>query len=147
MKISISLTEIQEARPVPSGRYNLIIASAELGKSQKGLDQIKVSLAIEGHDTAPNVTHFISLPGPDDDANKTNFKALLLKRFLVGFNIPFSNDSFEIEDFFGATASCDLNLSEPDDNGNVYNRLQLPRLSTEGAGTIHKPSTGKPPKR
>lgn len=149
MKIPLNLNDVQESRPVPQGKYNLVIASAEEAKAKSGADMIKVSLGIEGHDDAPNVSHFISLPD-GSDATKDNFKGLMLKRFLVAFNIPFSDDGFDVDGFAGSTASCDLTMSEPDDSGNVYNRLQLPKLASEGGitGVVHKPSTAaKPPKR
>jgi hypothetical protein len=148
MKIPLNLSDIQESRPVPNGRYDLVIASADEEKSKSsGKDQIKISLGIQGYDKAPNVTHFISLPGGDDDSQKSNFKMLMLKRFLHAFRIPFDSDGFDVQDFLGATASCDLTLSEPDDNGNIYNRLQLPRLPSEGNEGTVKSTAVRPPKR
>lgn len=149
MKIPLNLTEVQESRPVPNGRYDLVIASAEEGKSKDGTkDQIRVSLGIQGHETAPNVTHFISLPGAGDEPQKANFKLLMLKRFLHTFRVPFDADGFNVDDLPGASATCDLTQSEPDDSGNVYNRLQLPRLPTEDVkGAVHTSTAAKPPKR
>lgn len=147
MKIPLNLSDIQESRPVSNGRYDLIIATAEEGKSKNGADQLKVSIGIQGEDKAPNLTHFISLPGGGDDAQKANFKMLLLKRFLHAFKIPYDSDGFNVEDFVGSTASCDLTLSEPDDSGNIYNRLQLPRLPSEGNEGTVKSTAARPPKR
>jgi len=148
VKIPLNLNDIQESKPVPNGRYDLVIASADEGKNKEGTkDQIKVSLGIQGQDKAPNVTHFISLPSTGDDPQKSNFKMLLLKRFLFAFKIPFDSDGFNVDDFAGATASCDLTLSEPDDSGNIYNRLQLPRLPTEGNEGTVKSTAVRPPKR
>ena len=142
MKLAIDLNDVHEAKPVPNGRYSLTIATAEETVSQKGAPQIKCYLGIDGHDDAPNVSHYISLPSPNDDADKAKYKALFLKRFLQLFKIPHTSEGFEIEDFFGATADAELTLSEPDDSGNVYNRLQLPRLADSDAGSK---STPKPP--
>lgn len=147
MKIPLNLNEVQESRPVPNGKYHLVVASAEEKKSQKGAPMIVVSLGIEGHDDAPNVTHFISLPD-GSDPSKDNFKALMLKRFLHTFNIPFDSDGFDVETFPGSTGTAELTLSEPDDAGNVYNRLQLPKLPSEGnEGVLKKSTAAKPPKR
>jgi len=148
MKIPLNLNEIQESRPVPNGKYHLIVASAEEKKSQKGSPMIVCSLGISGHEDAPNVSHYISLPD-GSDPTKDNFKALMLKRFLHAFNIAFDESGFDMDDFIGADADADLTLSEPDDSGNVYNRLQLPKLPSEGnEGTVKKASTAaKPPKR
>ena len=148
MKIPLNLNEIQESRPVPNGKYDLIIVTADTMKSQKGADMIKCSLAIEGHDDAPNVSHFISLPD-GSDLDKDKFKGLMLKRFLTTFDIPFDENGFDIDAFAGQKAEAELTLSEPDDSGNIYNRLQLPRLPSEGgiSGTLRKPTNAKPPKR
>lgn len=146
MHIPINLNEVQESKPVSAGRYDLTIASAEEWKSQKGAPQIKVSIGINGHDEAPNVTHFISLPAEGDDPQKAQFKALFLKRFLSLFKIPFNGNGFSLDDFPGATATAELTLSEPDDSGSVYNRLQLPRLKGESGPTSGE-SAPKPPKR
>ena len=146
----LNLDDIQEAKPVPNGRYSVIVASAELKDSKAGKPQIVVSLGIEGHDEAPNVTHFISLPD-GSDAGKDKFKGLLLKRFLVAFGLP--TDAFDPEEcgstMPGTTASVELSLSEPDDNGSVYNRLQLPRLPSEDkpTGGAARSTAAKPPKR
>ena len=148
MKIPLNLNEITESRPVPNGKYDLVIASAEEKTAKSGAPMIVCSLGIEGHTDAPNVTHFISLPD-GSDATKDNFKGLMLKRFLTMFSIPFDEDGFDLDVFSGATARAELTLSEPDDNGNVYNRLQLPKLASEGGitGTITKSTSAKPPKR
>lgn len=133
MKVSIpvDLGSVVESKPVPAGKYDLTVAGVEEGKSQKGMPQLKVSIGINGHDDAPNVSHYVSLPSPGDE--KSQAKALFLKRFLEAFKIPHDGGGFDTDDFPGATASLELILSEPDDNGNVYNRLNLPRLQDANA--------------
>lgn len=148
MLIPIDVGAAVESKPVPAGRYNLQIVEALDTKSQKGAPQFSVSIAIDGHDDAPNLRHFVSLPNPDtDDADKMKFKTLFLKRFLVLFGIPVPSaiDTEKLAmQMAGCKASAELTLSEPDDNGNVYNRLTLPRLREEGSG---KQSVPQPPKR
>jgi hypothetical protein len=144
MKLNLDLNSVVESRPVPNGRYNLVITTAEETLTKAGDPMIKCSLGIEGHDDAPNVSHYITLPnGGEKDA----FKALMLKRFLVAFNIPFDGEDLDVESFPGSVASAELTLSEPDDAGNVYNRLQLPRLPSEDAPEGATKATAKPPKR
>lgn len=129
MFISMNLGEVAEPKPVAPGRYQLTISDAKYRDAKK---DIEVSIGIDGHLDAPNIRHFISLPKAEDDAGKTNFKQLMLKRFLVQFGIPFSDtEGFEVSDFAGATADVQLNLSEPDDNGAVYNRMQFDKLRDE----------------
>lgn len=146
-KIAINLNDVAESKPVPAGRYGLTIASAEAMKSQKGADMLKVSIGIDGHDTAPNISHFISFPSGDDDAGKANFKALMCKRFLVAFGIPGDAEGFDTDDFPGSTADLELGLSEPNDTGDVYNRLVLPKLKDEGANVPSTKGRASPPKR
>jgi hypothetical protein len=130
-----SFSSVQEKQPVPDGTYDLVIESAEAGNSKSsGKPQIHVVLGIEGHDDAPKVQHYISLPAQDDTPDKLGTKMLMLKRFLEAFGIPYEDTGFAVEDFFGAKGSARLTLTSPDDegsNGIVYNRLQLPRLADE----------------
>jgi len=129
MFINMNLSNVAEPKPVSPGRYNLTISDAKFREVKR---DIEVSLGIDGHLDAPNIRHFISLPKSDDDAGKVSFKQLMLKRFLVQFNIPFNDsEGFNIEDFNGQQAAAQLNLSEPDDSGTVYNRMQLDKLANE----------------
>jgi hypothetical protein len=130
-----SFSAVQEKRPVPGGTYNLTIENAEEHVSKEsGKPSIKVTIGIEGHDDAPKVLHYASLPAEGDEPEKITNKMLMLKRFLVAFSIPYEDTGFNIEDFFGAKASAPLTLTDPseDPNGNIYNRLNLPRLADEG---------------
>ncbi len=156
--IPVNLNDISEPKPVPNGKYDLTIANAEVGESRNNKPQIRVSIGIDGHDDAPNVGHFISLPMAGDDSSKTEFKGRLLKRFLVLFKqkVP-GAEGFDPEALamamIGAKATAELTQElerDSDGNdkpdGNVYNRLMVPKLKDEG-----KTATGggvpKPPKR
>ena len=59
-----------------------------------------------------------------------------MKRFLVAFNVPFQNGDIDLDELcfslVGRTATLEVDLGEPDNNGNVYNSLILPRISAEG---------------
>lgn len=128
-RIEVNLKDIVEPKPVPGGkRYGLTISEAEFREAK---NDIRISIGIDDHLDAPNVSHFCSLPKADDDEGKAKFKARMLKRFLVAFNIPHDEDGFDVEDFPGAASELELRLSDPDENGNVYNRLVLPRLPDE----------------
>lgn len=147
--IPLNLNDAKESKPVPSGRYDLIVASCEETKSQQGKPQFVLSIGIEGHPDAPNVRHYASIPGDGDDADKMKFKILFLKRLLDLFGVKVGADGFDTSEvanqLTGARASAELSLSEPDDRGNVYNNLVVPRLRDEmqpvGRGAP------KPPKR
>lgn len=127
MFIGINLGNTQEPKPVPSGRYRLTIAEAKF-RTEK--NDIQVSIGIDDHLDAPNISHFISLPKKDDDVQKVHFKQLMLKRFLAQFNIPYDEATgFNTEDLAGAQAEAQLTLTEPDEKNAIYNRLQLDKLS------------------
>ena len=159
MLIPINLNDIQEPKPVPVGRYDLVIASCEEAVSKNGKPQFQVSIGIEGHDDAPNVRHYISLPNEGDEPNALQFKALLLKRFLTLFKQPIPTNGIDTEklalSLVGARANAELSLDKEKDSdgnekpdGNVYNRLVVPRMRGEGAagapgGRVAPP----PPKR
>lgn len=139
--VPVAFDEVQEAAPLPEGRYPTQITAAQVkqtGPNSKnpGRDQIVVTVGFTGpskeEQNAPVVSHFISLPHADDEPRTNNFKALQLKRFLVAYGIPFNPTGIDLEEtcfaMIGATADIDVTLSEPDDNGNVYNRLRLPKI-------------------
>src|SRR5260221_13670152 len=130
MFINMDLGGVKEAKPVPAGRYDLTIASAEEHTSKdSGGKSVKISIGIDGHDDSPNIMHFMALPKAGDDPTKANFKTLMIKRFLKQFGVIYNeNEGFNVEDLPGCTAKAQVTLSEPDDNGNVYNRIQLDRL-------------------
>lgn len=144
--IPVNLDEVQESRPVPTGKYDLTISTVEEAKSKNGFAQLVVSVGIDGHDDAPNVTHYISLPTPGDD--KAQAKALFLARFLSAFNISHDASGFDTDEFPGSKATLELTLSEPDANGRVYNRITLPYLKDEPAkGNVAGRRSPPPPKR
>lgn len=141
-RIETNLKDVEEARPVPAGKkYGLTISEAVFREEKP---DIRVSIGIDDHLDAPNVTHFISLPKADDGEDKVRFKNLMLKRFLVAFDIAHDEDGFDVDDFAGAQAELELGLSDPDESGNTYNRLRLPRLPNEEASeTETAPARGK----
>lgn len=148
MLIPIDVGAAIESKPVPSGKYNLQVTDAQEAKSQKGKPQFVVNLAIEGHDDAPQVTHYISLPGDGDEPKSVKFKVLMLKRFLVQFGLPVPAqiDTEKMAmGMVGAKAKATLGLSEPTDDGRVYNRVQVDYLPDESGGS--KQGVPPPPKR
>lgn len=144
--IPVNLDEAQEAKPAPEGRYELQITAckeAKTGPNSKrpGSPQFLVSLGFVDQPNTPNITHFVSLPNEDDEPSAMNFKMLLLRRFLTLFNVPYDTAGIDTEkmamDMVGATAQVDVTLSEPNDNGDVFNGIKVPKLREEagqGAG-------------
>lgn len=147
--IPINLGDLQEAKPVPLARYDLTITSCDETKTkEKQTPQFRISIAIDGHDDAPNVTHFVGIPSEKDEPKTAEFKGLLLKRFLTLFGIPLSNDTEQLANSMpGAKArGVEVGLSEPTESGDVYNRFVVPKLKGEAQGGAVKGAAPTPPK-
>lgn len=139
--IPVNFDDAQEAVPVGAGKYEVQVTECKTtvtGPNSKvpGSPQFRVSIAFVGDVNAPNITHFISLPNEQDDSKTAQYKLLLLKRFLVAFNVRFDQNGIDTEqmamDMVGASANIEVSQTEPDaETGNVYNRIILPRLRTE----------------
>jgi hypothetical protein len=140
--IPVNLEEAEEQKPAPAGRYPLQITGcveAKTGPNSKnpGSPQFKVSLGFTDQPNTPNITHYISLPGEGDEQDSMRFKMLLLRRFLTLFNVPYDPAGIDTErmamDMVGATADVDVTLSEPTENGDVFNRIVVPKIRGEAA--------------
>lgn len=138
--VDINFDDAQEAKPASAGMYTLQITSAKEGQTGPnskvpGSPQLIFSLGFVDEPNVPNITQFISLPNSEDDKKSADFKALLLKRFLVHFGIPFDRSGIDTErlcmEAIGCSAQTEVKRTEPDDSGNVYNRVVIPRLRDE----------------
>jgi len=96
---------------------------------------LRVGINILDNDNAPMLSHFITFPNEGDEPGTVKIKSLNFKRFMQAFSLPINNDGIDLEQLavqaLGAEATCELTLSEVDDSGNIYNRLRLPKLTTE----------------
>jgi len=142
--IPVDVGSVQEAKPVTQGMYDLVITTCEETVTRESKKpQFRISLGIEGHTEAPNVSHFMSIPAEGDDAGKTSFKVLLIKRFCTLFGVPMRADGIDTAalamEMVGKRARAEVTLSEPDDNGNVYNRLNIPKMRDESTAGVPKP--------
>jgi hypothetical protein len=138
--IELDFDSVVEPKPLPKGIYPVQITAGEVketGPNSKnpGRPQMVFTVGFIGpskeEQVAPTVRHYVSIPHPDDEPKSFDFKLLLLKRFLTAFGLPMERN-FDPEAVafaaIGATADLEVDLTEPDDNGNVYNRLVLPRI-------------------
>lgn len=143
---NVNFDEAIEPQPLPKGKYPVQITAAEekvTGAQSKnpGSPMIVVTAGFTGtsieEQNAPTVRHYVSLPSENDEPKSANFKVLLLKRFMHAFGlaIPQGNTSIDIEqlcfDLVGREASLEVNLSEPNDTGDVYNSFVIPRIPNE----------------
>lgn len=141
--IPVNLEDAQEPKPAAAGRYPLQITKCEevkTGEKSKnpGSPQFRVSLGFTDSPNTPNITHYISLPAEGDAPDSMNFKMLLLRRFLTLFNVPFDPRGIDTEkmamEMVGSTADVDVQLTEPNDNGDVFNRILVPKIRGESEG-------------
>lgn len=140
--IPANLDDVQEQKPAPTGNYELQITAAqntESGEKSKrpGSPMIKVTLGFTDPEiNAPVITHFLSLPY-DGDENAA-FKLLMLKRFMAAFGMEWNSAGIDTEalvfDMIGRSAVLEVGHTEPNDNGDYFNTLKIPRLRDEVVG-------------
>ena len=126
--IKESLDDITEGEVVPEGEYDLKIIKAAEKESQKGNDMVALTIKIDDSDypNAKLVGHWLLSPdGAEPDV--AYIRKLEYKRFCVCFDLPFD---CEVEDMVGSTGRAML-VQEEGDDGEMYNRLRLPRLPKE----------------
>lgn len=149
--IPMNLNDAVEAKPVPHGKYDVVIAACEITKTkEKQKDQFRVQLAIEGHDDAPNVFEYVQIPDLEDEAKSRDFKALLLRRFLTLFGVKIDPAGFDPEplamELVGARANVELKQEEyPVGSGTMNNKLVVPRLKAEESPGSASAGRGSPP--
>lgn len=120
------LQDVEEKKIVPEGRYPLTIQSAAVKRNDNtGKENILCILSVQGVQNVSDIFHYISIPVQDDDADKRNFKLLMLKRFMVQFGIDFSG-GINTEQFPGHMAECNVTVEEY--QGRRSNKLVLDPL-------------------
>lgn len=150
--ISLNLNDVKEAVAAPKAEYELQITAAQAtqtGQNSKhpGTPMIKFTLGFTDPELdSPSFNHYMVFPY-EGQTEYLNLTLLGIKRFLVHFQIPYSDDGLDTEtiafEAIGKTAICAVEQQEPNDNGEIYNKLgYLPKLREEMAG-----GKGKAPKR
>lgn len=139
--IPVKFEEIEEQKPVPQGQYELQITGAqatETGENSKhpGTPMIRVTLQFTDLElNAPAVNHFLTFPYEGDD--NAAFKWLQIKRFLVAFGADVPTEGVDLEsmamDLVSRVATVEVTLTEPNENGDIFNRLRVPRLPSENS--------------
>lgn len=144
MLYNINLTDVNEPQIMPRGVYSLRIANAEANQ-ENGKNNIRCYIEFVDHlDTAQVMSHWCGLPLPTDSPEKVKTKMLMTRRFLELFKIPYGPDGFDIQDFFGATATTMVEVEPMTDKdgtptGRNANRLNPPNLSSEQAPVSKAP--------
>ncbi len=143
--IPVDTSDVHERRPVVNGKYEVTILEVDTdAKTKEGKPQWVVNIAINGYeDKAPNLRHYIGIPSDKDTPEQKAFKKLNIARFQQLFGLR--TDGLDDEQMVGTKAQVEITLTEPDDQGRQFNRLNLPYLK-EGGGA-KAPAAAKPPKR
>lgn len=126
--IRADLDDVREAEVVEEGEYDLRIIKAEDGESKSGNPMVTLLIRIEDAPIAnpAPVRHWMLIPDAATPPEQKQMRLLEIKRLLQCFGIKYDG-GFDTEDLVGATGRAFL-VQEEGDNGEVYNRLRLPRL-------------------
>jgi len=142
--IEMNMNEIQEAKPVANGMYELVIDECEEVESSKHQPMLKMRLSIADHADAPSVFNYQGLPTADDEPDKAKFKALMVKRLASAFGVALPDNGFDsttlASELIGRRGRCELVQEEY--NGQLSNKLKLPMLKESVANAAGK---GSPP--
>lgn len=123
--ISDDLSDVQEAKPAREGEYDLRILRALERPSNSGKAMAEIFIAIEDPGTdAPAIRHYIVKWDSDTPDEQVLMRKREYKRFCKCFSL---DETSEVEDWAGATGRS-LVIQEEGDDGNIYNRLRLPKL-------------------
>lgn len=144
--ITVDTTAAQEPKPVAMGRYDLTIASCEEALSkEKQNPMFKCRVNIDGHDDAPSILHTVMIPQTSEDVK--GFQGLMFKRFMTTFGVKLDPAGIDTEkiamELIGARATG-VEVVQQEYEGNVSNKINLPRLKDEAAASKGR---GSPPKR
>lgn len=131
-----SFRDAKETPLAPEGQlYDLICGDPDVGDTS-----IIVPISFESGEYRP-MRHYLNLPQPrdlerDKERNQpagttSRNKMLFLKRFCYLFNIKYTENGFDTNDIAGARARANVSITEPNDKGDTYNQIVLPRLPDE----------------
>jgi hypothetical protein len=131
--LGTDLGDIEEAKAVPPGRYDLRVVQVKNEPSKtSGKPMVSLLHEIIGHPEAAPVSYYLSLPTEGDEPKARTFKLLNIRRYLSQFNTPFETNGFNEEDLYGAEGNVQLGMSEPTEQYPIpRNEMQLDRLKDE----------------
>lgn len=131
--IQLNLTDTQEAKIAPKGRYKLRIVGVEERSKDNEVSGRTVQIEFVEYPDYQNIRHILSFPLRNDEDSKTKTKMRMLRRFLEAFRIPYDANGFQDEDFYGREASIEVDLDSYKADGGqdtTVNRLVLPKLES-----------------
>lgn len=142
--LSLNLNDVKEPTAAPKDSYELQITGAvtqESGANSKhpGTAMVKFTLGFTDPEIdSPTFNHYMVFPY-EGQTEYLNLTLLGIKRFLVHFGIPYGEDGFDTDtiafEALGKVAVCNVDLTVPNENGDIYNKLgYLPKLREEVQG-------------
>ncbi len=123
------IADAQEPVALTDGVHNMRIAKASHGAGKGDPTKFRVEVMLDCPEEPDKnaVFFYIGDPNPEGDPKAENFKALMAKRFLTHFDIPFDDTGFDLDDFFGKTADTRV-VTTKDKEGRVNTNLDLPPI-------------------
>lgn len=127
--VSVDLEGVKEPEVVPDGKYKLRIVKVEDTTSKKGNEMTVFYIRIEDdqYPEAQIIRHWMIYPNEDMEKDQRTMRLRDIKRFLKCFGVE-GDKGFDTEDLMGQEGECYVYQEEGENDGNIYNRLQLPRL-------------------
>ena len=134
--INTNLDDVAEPQLADPGYHNLQIVDAKEmqtgpNSARPGSPMIAVNIGFVDDPDLQNFTHFVNLPHEDDEPKSAKYKALMLKRLLVLFSVPYDSAGIDTEklcmDLPGASANAEVGIDEY--QGRTNNTLKLPPLA------------------
>lgn len=127
------LGNVKEPTVHPEGPAQLrVIHVGEPYNSPKsGRLVVQVMHEIEEAGDWQPVNHYLTFPMEGDEDNTKSLMMLGLARYLHAAGAPMEGNGFDPNDLNGLSFQAYLIQSEPNDNGDVFNNIKLPRLPNE----------------
>lgn len=148
--IEMNLDDVTEPKPAGKGRYALQITGAEATESGEkskhpGTPMIRVTLGFTDPElaTTPTFNHFLVFPYAGQE--NQYYTKLNIKRFLTQVGLDWGGGDLEAlaMDLVARTGTFEVGLTEPREDGTVFNTLILDRLPEQNVSTQASRSSRK----
>ncbi len=122
---------IADAKPpelVEDYEHQLRIVNATYGPGKQDPKKFRTEVIIEVLDVpdSAGIFQYLSDPNPDGEEKSEKFKALMTKKFLTAFGIPFDGEGFDLDDFPGKTYTGRTKKSKDEETGRESANVILP---------------------
>lgn len=123
--LDVNLDDYQEPQIAAQGEYEVQLVGVSDAKEGPKGQYYQARLEIIGTDEEyETVFHNISVPNPDDEKSKKNFKLGLLRNFCEAFQIVGGPNGIDLKDGLGKSAYAILEIEPESDYGPARNRVK-----------------------